>query len=225
MNEVVIRPLRFTADVPAMRAFLETLGLRSRIESERGGWVDMVAGRGMVALHDSATSSTSGRAGETSLAFEADDVDELQARLDQARSDAAGDQDATVFDEAFGRVLSMVGPENTPIWIDERSKDLYGYKLNDAQPDRRWSVTPQLGVGDQSAWSRFLEFLGGDNAELVRFGPGAGELEVRLEFGTTESLADVAQRLTAAGHPSRQAEGVLTVTDPDGQTVRVHAAS
>jgi hypothetical protein len=220
MNEVVIRPLRFTADVPAMRAFLETLGLRSRIESERGGWVDMVAGRGMVALHDSATSSTGGRAGETSLAFEADDVDDLRARLD-----AAGYQDATVFDEAFGRVLSMVGPENTPIWIDERSKDLYGYKLNDAQPDQRWSVKPQLSVENQAAWLRFLEFLGGDSAELVRFGPPAAELEVRLEFGTAERLADVARRLTAAGHPSRQAEGMLTVTDPDGQTVRVHAES
>ena len=57
MNDVVIRPLRFTADVEAMRAFLETLGLRSRIESERGGWVDMLAGRGMVALHDAASSS------------------------------------------------------------------------------------------------------------------------------------------------------------------------
>ena len=48
MNDVVIRPLRFTADVGAMRAFLEALGLRSRIESERGGWVDMLTGRGMV---------------------------------------------------------------------------------------------------------------------------------------------------------------------------------
>ena len=65
MNEIVVRPLRFSADVPAMRAFLETLGLRSRIESERGGWVDMVAGRGMVALHDAASSSTGAKARDT----------------------------------------------------------------------------------------------------------------------------------------------------------------
>ena len=58
MNDVQIRPLRFTADVEAMRAFLETLGLRSRIESERGGWVDMLTGRGMVALHDAAKTFT-----------------------------------------------------------------------------------------------------------------------------------------------------------------------
>ena len=55
MNDVVIRPLRFTADVDAMRAFLETLGLRSRIESERGGWTVLLAGRGAVSLHDAAT--------------------------------------------------------------------------------------------------------------------------------------------------------------------------
>lgn len=36
-NQVVLRPLRFTTDVPAMRRFLETLGLKSRVESEHGG--------------------------------------------------------------------------------------------------------------------------------------------------------------------------------------------
>lgn len=35
-NGIVVRPLRFSADVEAMRRFLELLGLRSRIESERG---------------------------------------------------------------------------------------------------------------------------------------------------------------------------------------------
>ncbi len=85
MNDVVIRPLRFTDDVQAMRAFLETLGLRSRIESERGLWVDMVAGRGMVALHDAASNTSGAGPGETRLAFEADDIDELKDRLDGGR--------------------------------------------------------------------------------------------------------------------------------------------
>jgi hypothetical protein len=91
MSEVVVRPLRFTDNVQAMRAFLETLGLRSRIEAERGGWVDMVAGRGMVALHDAASSSTGAKAGDTSLSFEADDIDELKQRLE-----AAGYQEVAV---------------------------------------------------------------------------------------------------------------------------------
>jgi hypothetical protein len=154
------------------------------------------------------------------LAFEADDVDELKERFD-----AAGYEGATVFDEAFGRVFSVVGPENTVIWVDERSKDLYGYKLHDAQPDPRWEVTPRLSVGDQAAWLQFLELLGGDNADLVRFGPPAAEFEVRLEFGTTEAMAEVAQRLTAAGYQPEQVDDGLTIIDPDGQTVRVHGES
>jgi hypothetical protein len=83
-NQVVLRPLRFSTDVQAMRGFLELLGLRSRVESERGGWVDMVAGRGMAALHDAASSNTAGRPGETRLSFETDDIDELAQRLRDA---------------------------------------------------------------------------------------------------------------------------------------------
>ena len=117
-NQVVLRPLRFTADVPAMRRFLETLGLKSRVESEHGGWVDMVAGRGMVALHDSASSATGAKPGETGLSFEADDIEELKGLLQ-----AAGYQDATVWEEAYGRVLSVTAPGDAMVWVDQRSHD------------------------------------------------------------------------------------------------------
>jgi hypothetical protein len=46
----VVCPMRFTERLDQMRGFLETLGLQARVESERGGWLDMVAGAGMVAL-------------------------------------------------------------------------------------------------------------------------------------------------------------------------------
>ena len=72
------------ADVEAMRAFLETLGLQARIESERGGWAVLLAGRGAVSLHDAATSGTGGQPGQTGLTFEAEDIDELK---DTARSE------------------------------------------------------------------------------------------------------------------------------------------
>jgi len=215
MNEVVIRPLRFSDDVPALRAFLETLGLRSRIESERGGWVDMVAGSGMVALHDAASSSSGAKAGDTTLSFEADDIDELKDRLL-----VAGYPDVTIWDEAYGRVLSVTAADETVIWIDERNDDLYGYKLHDAHPDTRWSVTPYLAGADQAAWQRFLEILGGDY--LVYYGPREAEFAVRLDLRTTESLAEVATRLTATGYEPRSDEDGITLTDPDGQTVQVH---
>ncbi len=36
MSGIVVRPVRFTEQIEAMQAFLETLGLRPRIESEGG---------------------------------------------------------------------------------------------------------------------------------------------------------------------------------------------
>jgi hypothetical protein len=214
MNDVVIRPLRFSADVDAMRAFLETLGLNSLIESERGGWTVLLAGRGAVSLHDAATSDTGGQPGQTSLTFEAEDIDELKDTLANA-----GYDDATIWDEAFGRVLSATAPDGTKLWIDERSKDMYGYKVHRTRPDDRWSVTPGLLGVDQATWARLLDLLG--TGQRVYYGPGA-EYAVRLELTTTEDLGDVQQRLVAAGYASTRTDAGLEIVDPDGQLVVVH---
>ncbi|WP_328994855.1 VOC family protein [Kribbella sp. NBC_01245] len=210
-NGIVVRPLRFSADVEAMRRFLELLGLRSRIESERGGWIDMVAGAGMVALHDSATSDTGASAGETTLSFEADDVDELAERLR-----AEGHDDATVWDEAYGRVLRVDGPGGVSVWVDERSDDLYGYRLHKAEPDDRWSVRPLLATDDADGWRELLHHL---DAGLVEIAPGP--YDVQLGFGTTEELDVVAARLADAGFAVEPGDGRFVVRDPDGCLVRV----
>jgi hypothetical protein len=210
MNGVVIRPLRFTDDTAAMRSFLETLGLRPRITTESGVWVELVAGRGMIALHDAERSDSKAPHGQTDLAFEAEDVDALKETLE-----SAGYDDATVFDEAFGRVLSLTGPEGQKIWIDERSEDLYGYQAHDSQPDQRWSVTPYLTVADEPAWERFLELLG---VSAVHF--GEGDFAVRLELTTTEDLEEVRRRL--AGYQVTRTDDQLEIVDPDGQPMVVH---
>ena len=129
----------------------------------------------------------------------------------------------TIWDEAYGPVMSVTVSGDTGSAIDERTKDLYGYKMHDARADERWSVTPQLQGVDQPAWQRFLEALGGDNAQLVTYGPPAAEYGVRLDFGTTEDLAEVVRRLEAAGYAPTRTEDGITVEDPDGQLVRVHA--
>ncbi|MEU4292101.1 VOC family protein [Kribbella sp. NPDC026596] len=213
MNDVLVRPLRFTADVEAMRAFLEALGLRSRIESERGGWVDMLTGRGMVALHDAASSSTGGQPGQTSLTFEADDIDAIKDKLD-----SAGYPDATIFDEAYGRVLTATGPDGVQIWVDERSEDLYGYTLHESRPDDRWSVTPYLTGVDETAWLRLLEVLGSEAS--LRFGPADEEYAVRLDLTTAEDLDEVRRRLS--GLQITQIDEGLEIVDPDGQLMVVH---
>ncbi len=214
MNDVVIRPLRFSVDVNAMRVFLETLGLQARIEAERGGWAVMLAGRGAVSLHDASSSDTGGQPGQTSLTFEAEDIDELKDTLANA-----GYDDAAIWDEAFGRVLSATAPDGTKLWIDERSKDMYGYKVHETRPEERWSVTPGLLGVDQSTWERLLDVLGTD--QPVYYGPGA-ESGVRLELTTNEDLDDVLRRLTAAGYEATRTDAGLEIMDPDGQLVVVH---
>jgi hypothetical protein len=82
-------------------------------------------------------------------------------------------------------------------------------------------VTPVLQVADQISWERFLEVLGGDCPELIRFEAGP-EFDVRLELTTAEGLGEVADRLTATGYgPSELASGALSVADPDGRLVRI----
>ena len=122
MSAVVVRPVRFTDDVKAMQAFLEAMGLRPRIEAEAGGWVDMVAGGGMVALHSAASSATGGKPGQTSLSFEADDLTSLANQLREA-----GCEGVSVHDEAYGKVLTCSDPlgqrdsrrrsQRRPLWV------------------------------------------------------------------------------------------------------------
>jgi hypothetical protein len=172
----------------------------------------MLTGRGMVALHDAAGSSMAGRPGQTSLTFEADEIDELKDRLELAGIDA------TIWDEAYGRVLSIAGPGEVELWIDERSKDLYGYRLHESRPDDRWSVTPYLTGVDRTTWQRLLELLGAD--ATLRFGAPDAEYAVRLDLSTTEDLDDVRRRLT--GHQVTRTEEGLEIVDPDGQLLVVH---
>jgi hypothetical protein len=72
----------------------------------------------MVALHDSAISATRAKPGETHLSLEGDDIEELKELLQ-----AAGYQDATVWEEAYGRVLSVTAPGDAVVWVDQRSDD------------------------------------------------------------------------------------------------------
>lgn len=174
----------------------------------------MHAGRGMVALHDSATSTMGGQPGLTELVFVAEDVDELQGTLQ-----SAGYSDLSIWDEAYGRVLSATGPGRTKVWIDEHHKDPYGYRLTDARPDDRWTVTPTLTGVDQPSWEQILDQFG--TRQRVYFGSGA-TYGVRLDLSTTEALDDVQRRLVAAEYDVSGTDAGLEIVDPDGQPVVIH---
>lgn len=227
-DDCIVRPLRFTDDIPAMRAFLELLGVAPRVESQHGGWLAMVSGAGMLALHDAASSATGGRPGETGLSFEGADLEALAARL----SDADW-TDATIWDEAYGRVLSVTDPDGEKIWVDGYSDDDYGYRIHRPERDWRWSVMPTRSTTVPEEYVRFLGCFGlepgpvepdpvvGGHVGLVRLVPGSGP--TRLGFATEEPLDAVAERLRTAGHADAAvAADVMTVTDPDGQSVAVY---
>ena len=248
MSAVVVRPVRFTDEVKAMQAFLEALGLRPRIEAEAGGWVDMVAGGGMVALHSAATSATGGKPGETTLSFEATDLTGLEKQLREAGLD-----DVSVYDEAYGQVLRCSDPLGNEIHVDGRSGDLYGYRVHSLGPTPPLRVSPVLFTDPQGPYCGLLEALGltrrgepnehyvaytargGDHglvglhhvyADALPPGEKSGAATAQLNFETAEALDDVARRLADHGYGApmtREDFGAfLTVTDPDGQQVQIH---
>lgn len=254
MSDLVVRPVRFTDNLKSMRRFLVALGLRPRIESEIGGWVDMVAGAGMVALHSARDSESQAPSGLTTLSFEADDVDVVAKRLE-----AAGVPEVVVYDEAYGRVLTCRDPMGDAIAIDERSVDLYGYRLHEPAGVRAgWQVMPIRFADPLGPYAGFLEALGlvrrGEpNEHFNAFALGEGDhglvglhppsvrqapadrspIEdesgfVALSFETIEDLPLVAGRLSAAGFEGELRTevfgDVLAARDGDQQTVEVHAA-
>lgn len=251
MSGIVVQPIRFTDDVAAMRDFLTVLGLRARLESDRGGWVDLASGGGRAALHSAATSATGAIHGETHLSFETDDVDALADRLK-----TAGIEGVTVYDEAYGRALDCRDPVGGTITVNEQSEDLYGYRrLGDEAEPSALRVSPVRFTDPQGPYCGFLEALGltrrgesneyyvtyaaadGDHglvglhyvyAEELPLVEKPGAATVQLTFQTTEALDDVARRLADSGFDApitREEFGsFVTVTDPDGQEVQIHEA-
>lgn len=250
VSKIVVRPLRFTDNVSQMRAFLEVIGLRPRIEAEGGGWVDMVAGGGMVALHSAADSDSGGLPGQTRLSFEADDVHLLASALKDA-----GVTDVSVYDESYGRVLVCRDPLGEEIHIDGHSDDLYGYRLHPLHVDIPLTVVPVRFTDPQGGYANFLGALGlvlrgeanehystyaAENGDHGLVGlhrrdstdfPGlvAGPGAVKLNFETTEPLGAVMQRLVGNGFEAsvrhQDFGSSITVVDPDGQEVQIHQPS
>ncbi len=112
-------PIRFTANVEAMRAFFELLGFKSHIVSEKGtDWVSMRGDVGILSLHAAEDE-------RTDTVFDTDeDLENVQKRLHDA-----GFSDARIVDEAFGRLLEVTDPQGETVQIFARMKDTYGYRV------------------------------------------------------------------------------------------------
>ncbi len=239
---LVVRPIRFTDDLAAMRDFLVLLGLHPRIESRHGGWLDLAGGAGLVALHDAATSDEGGMAGETRLSFEVADADAAAVGLV-----AAGFADVAVYDEAYGRALSVTDPLGRTVVADEQHGDLYGYLRHPVgATDGAPGVVPVRFTDDAPGYHAFLAAWGLTGApepggyatyaadghgwvgvhhgydDLPVVGDGAA---VHLTLAVVD--VDVVQtRVEAAGlvvvRHDEEFGSFLDLTDPDGQSVQVH---
>ncbi|MGI8577317.1 MAG: VOC family protein [Nocardioidaceae bacterium] len=247
-SKIVVRPVRFTDNLQPMQAFLEILGLRPRVEAEAGGWVDMVAGAGMVALHSAADSDSGGLPGQTRLSFEADDVHALAKSLEEA-----GVEEVTVYDESYGQILTCRDPLGDQVHIDGHSHDLYGYRLHPLHVDIPLTVLPVRFTDPRGRYGDFLRALGlrlrgeadehytayaaenGDHGlvglhfvytEQLPIVPGPGA--AHLTFETTEPIFEVANRLSGKGFAAQVTQedfgSMLSATDPDGQEIQVHQA-
>lgn len=109
-----VMPIRYSSDVEAMTRFYETLGLRVGDVSRPGGWVELPADRGMLALHR-------GEPGRCELAFETDELlEDVAERLRKA-----GYEPGPVLDEGFGRSLRVPDPDGVPVQINAYDRELY----------------------------------------------------------------------------------------------------
>lgn len=239
----VVRPVRFTDNLDEVRALCVLLGLAPRIESERPGWLDLSAEGGLLALHTAAGSASGAAPGETRLSFEVADADAVAERLV-----AAGFEDATVYDEAYGRVLTVTDPLGAEIMIDERADDLYGYRRHPESETTVASVVPVRFTDEAEAYHPFLVALGLDGTPdpggYTTYGSGGhGEVGVHYVHGpdlpvvgpagvhltltvAADTLGDVERRLRDAGVEVQRFDedfgSFLDLVDPDGQSIQVH---
>lgn len=102
------RPIRFTADIPAWRTLLETLG--STLISEHPGWLVYQLGGGRVALH---AASEKQPAGSTALAVET--PAELSKAIDAA---AARGVPITLEESEHGPAGHVRATDGTFVWLD-----------------------------------------------------------------------------------------------------------
>ncbi len=234
-EDVTLRPVRFTADVRAGQQFAELLGLASRVEGGRGGWVDLIAGGGgMLALHDATTSASRQPSGRTTLSAECDDATALAARLR-----TIGFDDAAVYDEAYGRVLVVTDPNGAQVAVDERASDLHGYREHETGgADPRWRVRVSVLSDAPERYRQFADALGvGDLVDVIEgspqvapsLGPDGAQHRaavVELVLVTGEPLAEVEHRLRSAGHDDaiEGDDDALQVVDTDGVQLVVRAS-
>ncbi|WP_163511573.1 VOC family protein [Fodinicola acaciae] len=110
-------PIRYTSDVSAMTRFYRVLGLRMGAVSRPGGWIELSADGGMLAIHRSSGEEV----GRCELAFEvSESLEDVATRLREA-----GFEPGPVIDEGFGESLRVQDPDGVWVQLNTYDRQLY----------------------------------------------------------------------------------------------------
>lgn len=124
---ISVLPLWMTSDMTGAVAALLAVGLRERMASDNGAWVDLSAGAagGLVAAHLLEVGADPSPRPYVTLSFEFDGDPELLAEHLQRNG-----FDASVLDENYSRVVILPDPDDPDqqIWLNQAQQDLYGYQ-------------------------------------------------------------------------------------------------
>lgn len=235
---LTVAAIRYTDNLPAMREFLELLGLSPAVVSS--GWIDLHAGAGRVWLHAASNSDSPSAPGQTNLCFESTDLRGLAEQIG-----------TTYVDETFGASLMLTDPLGDEVQINSVHTDTYGYETCQPQPDEGTSVVAVRFTDPTGSYVGFLESLGLSHANgaagegYAEFSAGTGSVglhvddgsalpgtfaaRVKLALRTTQDLDVVAKVLQDQGHGDacvveEDSLRSVHVTDPDGQPMEIHSA-
>ncbi|WP_033401137.1 VOC family protein [Actinokineospora enzanensis] len=112
-----VMPIRYSSDVAASTRFYQAVGLRVGPASRPGGWVEMPADSGMLAIHRGPAEDV----GRCELAFEADEP--LENVVERLR--VAGFEPSEIMDERFGHYLRVQDPDGVWVQINRYDRELY----------------------------------------------------------------------------------------------------
>jgi len=112
-----VMPIRYSSDVAAVTRFYRVLGLRAGPVSRPGGWVELPADGGVLAVHRGSAEDV----GRCELAFETDErLEDVAARLREA-----GFEPGPPTDEGFGYSMRVQDPDGVWVQINLYDRELY----------------------------------------------------------------------------------------------------